>query len=66
MITKKDCESRITLLMMEIADTLREFDPKAESYTAFWTGKNLMFFNDYEQGNDKRVCLMVAYKGGKE
>lgn len=66
MITKKDCESRITLLMMDIAETLKEFDPKAESYTAFWTGKNLMFFNHYDIYNENRVDFMIAYKGGKE
>lgn len=66
MIAKKECESRITLLMMEIADTLKEFDPAGNDFSAFMHGKNIMFFNDYDRDNEKRVDFMIEYKGGQK
>ena len=66
MITKKDCESKITLLLMMIADALKEFDPDGNGFSAFQHGENIVFFNDYDSDNEKRVDFMVAYKGGEE
>lgn len=66
MITKKECETRITLLMMEIADTLKEFDSNGNDFSAFMHGKNIMFFNDYDINNEKRVDFMIEYKGGQK
>lgn len=65
-MTQKECKAKLELLMTQIADTLTEYDSDGKGFSAFWQGRNIMFFNDYDFNDEKRIDFMIQYNGRKK